>query len=83
LDISTLLKSIEKTGRVVTAEEHQKNGGLGDSVAQALALHKPCPMEMVGVNDSFGESGKPDQLMKKYGLDSSAIVDAVKSVLKR
>ena len=83
LDISTLLKSVEKTGRVVTAEEHQKNGGLGDSVAQALALHKPCPMEMVGVNDSFGESGKPDQLMKKYGLDSSAIVDAVKSVLKR
>ena len=83
LDISTLLKSVEKTGRVVTAEEHQKNGGLGDSVAQALALHKPCPVEMVGVNDSFGESGKPDQLMKKYGLDSAAIVEAVKSVLKR
>ena len=83
LDIQTLLKSVKKTGKVVTAEEHQRNGGLGDSISQALSLNNPCPMEMVAVNDSFGESGKPDQLLKKYGLDAKNIISAVQRVLKR
>ena len=83
LDIKTLLKSVKKTGKVVTAEEHQRNGGLGDSISQALSLNNPCPMEMVAVNDSFGESGKPDQLLKKYGLDAKNIISAVQRVLKR
>ena len=65
-----------KTKCVVTAEEHQMNGGLGDSIAQLLALKLPMPLEMVAVNDSFGESGTPDELMTKYGLDAINIVDA-------
>ena len=59
------------------------NGGLGDSIAQLLAIELPTPIEMVAVNDSFGESGTPDQLMTKYGLDAINIVDAVQKVLKR
>lgn len=68
---------------MVTAEEHQMNGGLGDSVAQLLARHTPTPQEFVAVNDSFGESGTPDQLMTKYGLDTINIIDAVKKVIAR
>ena len=83
LDVEAILESAAKTGCVVTAEEHQMNGGLGDSVAQALALNNPCPMEMVAVNDQFGESGTPAQLMKKYGIDADNIVKAVHNVLKR
>jgi len=83
LDVEAILNSVKKTGAVVTAEEHQMNGGLGDSVAQTLALHHPAPLEMVAVNDSFGESGTPDQLMKKYGIDAENIVKAVNRVLKR
>jgi transketolase len=74
---------VHKTGAVVTAEEHQINGGMGSLVAQALAMHCPTPIEFVGVNDSFGESGTPDQLMKKYGLESENIIAAVKKVLQR
>ena len=59
------------------------NGGLGDSIAQTLALHHPAPLEMVAVNDSFGESGTPDELMKKYGIDAENIAKAVRKVLKR
>jgi transketolase len=76
LDNKAILNSVTKTGCVVTAEEHQKNGGLGDSVAQLLAEKLPRPLEMVAVNDSFGESGTPDQLMEKYCLNAAAIVDA-------
>ena len=83
LDASAILKSVEKTGCIVTAEEHQMNGGLGDSIAQLLALKRPTPLEMVAVNDSFGESGKPSDLMEKYGLTRSDIVKSVKKVLKR
>ncbi len=83
LDEAAILKSIAKTKCVVTAEEHQMNGGLGDSVAQLLARHSPTPQEFVAVNDSFGESGTPDELMKKYGLDVSDIVSAVNKVVKR
>ena len=83
LDASAILKSVEKTGCIVTAEEHQMNGGLGDSIAQLLALNRPTPLEMVAVKDSFGESGKPSELMEKYGLTRSDIVKSVKKVLTR
>jgi transketolase len=83
LDEEAILKSIAKTRCVVTAEEHQMNGGLGDSVAQLLARKNPTPQEFVAVNDSFGESGTPDQLMTKYGLDTVNIINATEAVLKR
>ncbi|MDI1353845.1 MAG: transketolase family protein [bacterium] len=83
LDENAILKSVSKTKCVVTAEEHQMNGGLGDSVAQLLVRRLPCPQEYVAVNDSFGESGTPDELMTKYGLDTVNIVAAVEAVLKR
>jgi transketolase len=83
LDNEAVLASAKKTGCVVTAEEHQMNGGLGDSIAQLLARELPTPLEMVAVNDSFGESGTPDQLMTKYGLDAVNIVNAVNKVMKR
>lgn len=83
LDEKAILDSVSKTKCVVTAEEHMLNGGLGDAVAQVLARHLPSPQEYVGVNDTFGESGTPDELMVKYGLDTPNIVEAVKKVLKR
>ena len=83
LDKEAILKSVAKTGCVVTCEEHQYNGGLGDSVAQLLALNNPKPIEYVGINDKFGESGKPEDLMVKYGLKSQNIVHAVEKVIKR
>ncbi|HAB32038.1 MAG TPA: transketolase [Cryomorphaceae bacterium] len=83
LDIQTLLASVRKTGRVVTAEEHQRNGGLGDAIGQVLAMHYPTPMEMVAVNDSFGESGTPAELLTKYGLDAANIEAAADRVLLR
>ena len=83
LDTDAIMKSVLKTGCVVSAEEHQYNGGLGDSIAQFLAMHKPSPMEFVGVNDSFGESGKPAELMEKYGLNAESIVDKALKVIAR
>ena len=83
LDADAILKSVEKTGCIVTAEEHQMNGGLGDSIAQLLARKRPTPLEMVAVNDSFGESGKPSELMKKYGLTRTDIVKSVEKILTR
>lgn len=83
LDEEAVLASVKKTGCVVTAEEHQMNGGLGDSIAQLLARTMPAPVEYVAVNDTFGESGTPDQLMKKYGLDSINIVEAAEKVMAR
>ena len=83
LDRDAILKSVAKTKCVISAEEHQKNGGLGDSIAQLLAENTPYPQEFVAVNDSFGESGTPDELLKKYGLDVSDIINAVNKVLKR
>jgi transketolase len=83
LDRQSVLDSVRKTGCVVTAEEHMRNGGLGDSIAQLLALTIPLPMEMVAINDHFGESGKPEELMKKFHLEPADIVVAVKSVLSR
>ena len=83
LDKDAVIKSVSKTRCVVTAEEHMLNGGLGDSIAQLLSRKMPLPLEMVGVNDTFGESGTPRQLMEKYGLTSSDIVNAVKKVILR
>lgn len=83
LDKEAVIKSVSKTRCVVTAEEHMLNGGLGDSIAQLLSTEMPLPLEMVGVNDTFGESGTPRQLMEKYGLTSSDIVNAVKKVILR
>ena len=83
LDEEIIINSIKKTKCVVTAEEHMINGGLGDSVAQLLSRKIPTPLEMVGVNDTFGESGTPMQLLEKYGLNENAIVNAVKKVISR
>jgi len=83
LDKEAILTSVSKTRCVVTAEEHQLNGGLGDSICQLLASTMPLPVEMVGVNDSFGESGTPNELMKKYGLESENIVEAALKVIAR
>ncbi len=83
LDLQAVLTSVKKTRCVVTAEEHQCNGGLGDAIAQVLVTNDPVPMEMVAVNDSFGESGTPEQLLVKYGLDATDIVAKVKRVLDR
>lgn len=83
LDEAAILDSASKTKCVVTAEEHQIFGGLGESIAGLLARKMPLPIEMVGVQDSFGESGTPDELMTKYGLDTVHIVAAVKKVLGR
>ncbi|MGQ3678133.1 MULTISPECIES: transketolase family protein [Tenacibaculum] len=83
LDEEAILKSVAKTGCIVTAEEHNKYGGLGESVARCLATNTPTPQEFVAVNDSFGESATPDELMKKYGLNDEAIVKAVEKVISR
>jgi transketolase len=83
LDEEAVLKSVAKTGCVVTAEEHNRLGGLGDSIAQVLVKNNPVPQEYIAVDDSFGESGKPADLMKKYGLDSEHIIKAVQKVIER
>ena len=83
LDVEAILASVQKTKCVVTCEEHQINGGLGDSVAQVLSRFFPAPQEFVAVDDSFGESGTPTQLLEKYGLSTDAIVKAAGKVIKR
>jgi len=83
LDEAAVLASAAKTRCVVTAEEHQMNGGLGDSIAQLLARKQPTPIEFVAVNDSFGESGTPEELMTKYGIDTEDVFAAAKRVLGR
>lgn len=83
IDEEAILKSVKKTGCVVTAEEHQINGGLGDSVAQILARENPAPIEYVAVMDQFGESGTPAELLKEYGLDSEHIVAAAQKTISR
>ena len=83
LDTAAILKSVQKTRCVVTAEEHNIIGGLGDAVAQTLARNFPAPIEYVGTNDTFGESGTPMELLKKYGLDTPNIVAAAEKVIAR
>lgn len=82
LDEATLIESAQRTGAVLVAEEHQRLGGLGSSVAQTLAMHHPTSMDFVAVNDSFGESGTPAQLMEKYQLDAKTIVAKAKKLVK-
>ncbi|WP_460219255.1 transketolase family protein [Psychroserpens sp. MEBiC05023] len=83
LDDKAILDSVSKTGCIVTAEEHNYLGGLGESVARVLAKHNPTPQEFVATNDTFGESGTPAQLMEKYGLNANAIIKATETVIKR
>lgn len=83
LDEEAILKSVAKTGCVVSAEEHQMHGGLGDSIAQLLARKQPAPQEFVAVNDSFGESGTPEELMTKYGIDTNDVVAAAEKAIAR
>ncbi|WP_162425702.1 transketolase family protein [Pontibacter pudoricolor] len=83
LDAEAILKSVAKTGCAVTAEEHNRFGGLGDAVAQVLISNTPVPQEYVAVNDTFGESGTPDQLMEKYGLTENDIVAAAERAISR
>ena len=83
LDNEAILESVKKTQCVVTAEEHMLNGGLGDSIAQLLSRKLPTPIEMIGVDDSFGESGTPRSLMKKYGLTAADIITASQKVIAR
>ena len=83
LDEAAIIRSARKTGCVVSAEEHQINGGLGDAIAHVLSRHYPVPQEFVGVKDNFGESGKPEELLKKYGLDTPDIISAAELVMSR
>lgn len=83
LDTELIRASVGKTGCAVSAEEHQLNGGLGDSIAQFLCRNYPKPLEMVGVNDQFGESGTPEALMEKYGLNARSIVAAARRAIAR
>ncbi len=83
IDVEVIISSVKETRAVVTAEEHQINGGLGSAVAEVMAQHAVVPMEMVAVKDSFGESGTPAQLQAHYGLKDVNIIEAVKKVIKR
>lgn len=83
IDKNAIINSISKTNCIVTAEEHQKNGGLGDSIAQIASENNPCPHEYVAVNDTFGESGKPMDLLKKYGLTAESIIEAAKKAISK
>lgn len=83
LDEEAILDAVSKTGCAVSAEEHQMNGGLGDAIAQLFARTRPTPLEMVAVNDKFGESGKPNELMTKYGIDTADVVQAAERAIQR
>jgi transketolase len=83
IDVEAIIKAAKETGAIVTAEEHQMAGGLGSAVAEVVTQNVCVPMEIIGVKDSFGESGKPEQLLEHYGLKDKNIVEAVKRVIKR
>jgi len=83
MDEEAILASVRKTGCAVSAEEHERNGGMGESIAQVLVRYHPVPMEMVAVDDQFGESGKPEELLQKYGLDTPDIVAAALKAIQR
>jgi transketolase len=83
LDTNAILKSVAKTRCVVSAEEHNYLGGLGESISRVLVENDPVPQEFVATNDTFGESGTPKQLMEKYGIDSQAIITSCLKVIKR
>jgi transketolase len=83
LDAETIIAAATECGAVVSVEEHQKIGGLGSAVAELLAQNKPTPMEFVGMNDEFGQSGEPSELIEHYGLGADGIIRAVKKVIKK
>lgn len=83
IDVDAIVKAASETGAIVTAEEHNILGGLGSAVAEVIVAHKPVPVEFVGVQDTFGESGTPTELMRKYGLTADDIVNAVNRVIAR
>lgn len=83
LDVKAVLASVSKTKAAVTCEEHFLNGGLGESIAQTLVRNNPVPLEMVGVDDTFGESGTPEELMEKYGLTAKSIIEACRKAVAR
>jgi len=83
IDKQAILASVKKTGCVITAEEHQKAGGLGESIAAILAQELPTPMEMIAINDEWGQSGTPSELMEKYNLNAVSIIDAAKRLLAK
>jgi transketolase len=83
LDANAIIESVKKTKCIVTAEEHNHLGGLGESIARVLSQHQPTPQEFIATNDTFGESGTPAQLMEKYGLNAEAIVKAAEKVITR
>jgi len=83
LDTEAVIRAAKETGAIVTAEEHQIEGGLGGAIAECLALNAPAPLEMVAVNDSFGQSGEPQELMDRYGLNADSIVEKIRKVLER
>jgi len=83
LDKEIIIRAAHETGAIVTAEEHQIHGGLGSAVSEVLVQNLPVPLEMVAVNDSFGESGEPEELLEKYHLKDLDIVKAAKKVVKR
>jgi len=83
LDEKTILNSVRKTGKIITLEDHQKIGGLGSAVAELLATKLPRPMKIIGVDDTFGESGQVDQLWKKYKLNHTYIIESVLDMLKK
>ena len=83
LDEKIILESVSKTKCIVSAEEHNYLGGLGESISRVLSINMPLPQEFVATKDTFGESGTPAQLMKKYGLNSDSIVEKVKKVINR
>ncbi|MDQ3018650.1 MAG: transketolase family protein [bacterium] len=83
IDVETIVWAARLTGAVVTLEEHQTMGGAGSAVAEVLAQHYPVPIEMIGMPNHFGESGEPDELMKKFGMDKDSIIKAIHRVIKR
>jgi len=83
MDKETILKSIQKTGCVVTIEEHQAMGGMGSAVSEILSQNLPVPMEIIGVQDRFGESGEPNELLEKFGLTSKNVIESAKRAIKR
>ena len=83
IDADTIISAAKKCGAVVTLEEHQTMGGCGSAVCEVLAQNFPVPVEMVGMPNSFGESGTPDELINKYGMGKQSVIEAIKKVLKR
>jgi len=83
IDEEIIIKAARETGRIITAEEHQIFGGLGSAVAEVVVKHHPVPISFIGMNDSFGESGKPEELMQKYGMTSLNIAERVREMLRK